>query len=130
MWLGGRENEDDVRRRLFERLEQGVERLLAEHMDLIDDEDLVNAFLGRNTDRIAHAVHVFNAIVRGGVEFDDVERGTQRFPIHRIVDAVDHAGQNPRHRGFSNTPRTAEQIGMIQPFLFDRVPKRIAHMFL
>ena len=39
--LGRRHHEHDVRRRLFDRLEEGVERLRRESMDLVDDEDLV-----------------------------------------------------------------------------------------
>ena len=39
--LGGGEDELRVRRRLLQRLQEGVERLLGEHVDLVDDVDLV-----------------------------------------------------------------------------------------
>ena len=39
--LGRRHHEDDVRRRLFDRLEERIEGLLRETMDLVDDEDRV-----------------------------------------------------------------------------------------
>ena len=39
--LRRRHHEDDVRRRLLDRLEQRVERVRRELMDLVDDEDLV-----------------------------------------------------------------------------------------
>ena len=39
--LGGGEDELRVRRRLLQRLQEGVERLLREHVDLVDDVDLV-----------------------------------------------------------------------------------------
>ena len=39
--LGRRHHEDDVRRRLFDRFQQRVERVVRELMDFVDDEDLV-----------------------------------------------------------------------------------------
>ena len=39
--LGRGENELGVRRRLLERLQEGVERLVREHVDFVDDVDLV-----------------------------------------------------------------------------------------
>ena len=46
--LGGCEDEDGMRRRLLERLEECVERLLREHVHLVDDEHAVAANLRRN----------------------------------------------------------------------------------
>jgi hypothetical protein len=48
--LGRREQEFHVRRRLFQRLQKRVERVLGQHVDFIDDVDLV---AGRHR-RIAH----------------------------------------------------------------------------
>src|SRR3546814_1020177 len=39
--IGGRKNELDVRRRLLKRLQQRVERALRQHVDFIDQIDLV-----------------------------------------------------------------------------------------
>src|SRR6516225_10981597 len=41
MDLGRREDEFDTGRWLFERLQQGVEGVLREHVDFVDDVDLV-----------------------------------------------------------------------------------------
>ena len=49
--LGRREDEFDVGRRLFERLQQRVEGVLREHVDFVDDVDLVP----RRDRPIAHA---------------------------------------------------------------------------
>ena len=44
--LGRGEDEDHVRRRLLEGLEEGVEGLRGEHVDFVDDVDLVAAVAG------------------------------------------------------------------------------------
>ena len=53
--LGRGEDEDDVRRRLFERLEERVERLRREHVDFVDDVDLVRAPDGREARRFSRS---------------------------------------------------------------------------
>lgn len=40
MDIGGCEDHDDLRRRLFEGLQQSVEGLCGEHVDFVDDVDL------------------------------------------------------------------------------------------
>ena len=50
--LGRREHELDVGRRLFERLQQRVEGVLRQHVDFVDDVDLV----ARRDRPVAHAV--------------------------------------------------------------------------
>jgi hypothetical protein len=48
MLLGSGEDEDDMLRWLFQRLEKGVEGGCREHVDLIDDKHLILAYLRRN----------------------------------------------------------------------------------
>ena len=61
--FGGGENELHMRRRLFEGLEKGVERLLREHVHFVDDVDLV---AGEDR-RVAHALENFAYVVDAGV---------------------------------------------------------------
>ena len=44
--FGGRQDEDGVGRRLLQRLQQGVESRRGEHVDFVDDIDLVTALVG------------------------------------------------------------------------------------
>jgi hypothetical protein len=44
--LRGRQHEDDVRRRLLQRLEERVEGRLGQHVDLVDDVDLAPPLAG------------------------------------------------------------------------------------
>ncbi|MGY4449719.1 hypothetical protein ACVWZR_004379 [Bradyrhizobium sp. i1.3.1] len=70
--LGGREHEFGVLRRFLQRLQEGVERRRRQHVDFVDNVDLV-AGAGR---RVAHAVidlaDVVDAGVRGRVHLQHV----------------------------------------------------------
>ena len=70
--LGRRKDELDVRRRLFNELEQCVETLRGDHVGLIQDEDLV-AVAGRGKDcALAQFAGVVDTIVAGGVNLNYV----------------------------------------------------------
>ena len=72
--LGRRHHEDDVRRRLFDRLEQRVERRGREPVHLVDDEHLVA--VAHRGDRQAlddHLADVVDAGVGGGVDLEHVD---------------------------------------------------------
>ena len=86
------EHEDDVGRRLLERLQQRVRGVCRERVGLVQDVDLV-APLGRLLrDAFDDLADVVDAAVRRGVHLDHVERG-------RIMDApADRAGAVGRRR--------------------------------
>ncbi len=71
--LGGREQELHVPRRLLQRLQQPVEGRFRQHVDLVDDIDLV----ARRDRRIAHRLNdladVVDACVAGGIHLDHVD---------------------------------------------------------
>lgn len=70
--LGGGEDERCAWRRLFQRLEQGVEGFAREHVRFVDDEDLVAAFHRRVGDGLAQAAGVVDAAVGRAVDFHHV----------------------------------------------------------
>ncbi|GJE72535.1 hypothetical protein CHKEEEPN_4092 [Methylorubrum podarium] len=70
--LGGGEHELGVGRRFLQRLQEGVERLLREHVDLVDDVDLVAGRDRRVADAVDDAAHVVDAGMRGGVHLQHV----------------------------------------------------------
>ena len=74
MDFGRRENEYRVIGRLFEGLQQSVERRLGEHVDLVDDVDLVPALVGRIAYLVAQVANVVDAAIAGRVDLDEVER--------------------------------------------------------
>ena len=71
--LGGRQDENGMRRRLFQRLQQGVEGCRGEHVDFVDDVDFVAPLVGGKIDLIAQVAHIFDAGVGGGVDLDQVQ---------------------------------------------------------
>ena len=91
--LGRRHHEDDVRRRLFDRLQQRVEGLVREPVDLVDDEDLVAVADRRHAeagdDDLADLVDLG---VGRGVDLEDVDVAALR-----DLDAgVAHAARDRR----------------------------------
>ena len=72
--LGGREDEFDVRRRLFECFEESVEGTGGEHVDLIDVNDAEAAGSGGEANGFEERADFVDLVVGGAVDFQDVER--------------------------------------------------------
>ncbi len=126
--FGGGEHEFGVLRRLFQRLQEGVERRGREHVDFVDDVDLV----ARARRRIAHAVvdlaHIIDAGMGSGVHFQhvDVPAFHDRLAMHarhRHVDGrslhrsvrqfvVQRAGENPRRGGLADAAHAGQDPGL------------------
>ena len=140
--IGGREDERDVRGRLFERLQQRVRRRGREHVHLVDDVHLaprggaeaeVHAL-----DEVAHGV---DAVVRGRVELDEVEEGAARdrqavlalaagLAVGAEIEAVQRAGEDARGGRLAGATRTGEEVGVAGPLLAHRVAKRVRDVTL
>ena len=73
--LGGGEDEDGVRRRLLQGLQEGVPGLFGQHVGLVEDVDLPAAGGGRVGDPLAQVADVIDRAVGGGVHLDHVDRG-------------------------------------------------------
>ena len=76
--VGGGQDEDDVRGRLLQRLEERVEGGAGEQVHLVDDVDLVAAAGRRVLDVLAQGADLLDAAVGGGVDLDDVHRRAGR----------------------------------------------------
>ncbi len=134
--LGRGEDEDGLRRRLLQRLQEAVEGLLGQHMDLVDDIDLV---AGRGW-RIAHAVDQLADVVDAGmgrsVHLQDVDMPALRDRDARIAaaaglgrglalavlaDAVERAGDDPGGRGLADAADPGQQECMRDPASAQRI---------
>ena len=71
--LGRAEDELHVLGRLFQRLEQGVERLAREHVDFVDDVDLEPRPAGANVDVLPQLADLVDAAIAGAVDFQHVD---------------------------------------------------------
>ena len=144
--LGRGEDELDVGRRLFERLQQRVEGVLRQHVHFVDDVDLV----ARRDRPVAHAVgqlaDVVDAGARGRVHLDHVDmavlgdgaavartapHGLDRRPARAVgADAVERAGDDARGRRLADAAHAGEDEGMGDPPGGDRVRERAHHRLL
>ena len=93
--LGRGEDEDGVRRRLLERLQEGVPRLPGEHVRLVEDVDLPVARRGHVADPLAQVADVVDRAVRGGVHLDHVERGAGGDRDARLALPARASGSGP-----------------------------------
>lgn len=120
-------------RRLLERLEQRVERRRREHVDLVDDIDLVLAAHRGKVDGVDDFLaHIVHARAGGGIELVDIGVVTLGNELALLASTVGHAaactlgarrlgiaaqqrlGQNARHGGLARAARSAEQVGVGQ----------------
>ena len=72
--FGGRKDEDDVLRRFFERFQERVEGAVREHVDFVDNENLVLADDGRILHALDHVADVVDASIGCSVYFEHVHR--------------------------------------------------------
>ena len=122
MGFGGGQDEDDVRRRLLQRLEQGVGGLVGEHVDFVDDIDLVARLVGGIVDLLPQVADIVDAAVAGGINLDHIQgpalgdglahgAGIARLAL-AVGEAVDRLGQDARGAGLAGAARAAEEIGV------------------
>ena len=138
--LGRGKDEFDVLRRLLQRLEQRVERSRRQHVDLVDDVDLILPARGGVADIVPQFAHLLDAIVAGAVDLQDVQAdpagnltagiaNAARFGGRR-VDAAERLGQDARGRRLADATRADEEISMREPVLRDRVFEGARDVFL
>ncbi len=132
--LSGGQHEDDVWRRLLQRLEQRIEGRRGQHMDLVDHVDFVAAAAAHQVGVLAQLADVVHTGIRGGVYLDDVRRVAghdlaageafvARLAVAR-VGAVDRLGQQARRTGLAGAARPTEEIGVGEPPLTHGVEQR------
>src|SRR5262249_25166825 len=83
-----------------------------------------------------------NAAIRGGVDFDHIDRVPCPYLRARVTDsaglghrvvlraAIERHGPNPGHRRFPDAPMPAENIPLAYPALFNSVSERTRNVFL
>ena len=147
--VGGAQHKDHVRRRLLERLEQRVKRRRREHVDLVDDIDLVLAAHRGKVDGVDDLLaHIVYAGTACGIELVDIWVVALGDELTLLAGTVGHAaactlgarrlgiaaqqrlGKNTRHGGLARAARSAEQVGVGQAPLGDGVLERRDDMLL
>ncbi len=140
--LGRRQDEDCVRRRLFESLQEGLKGGRGDRVDLVDDEHLPAVTRGRvrhDFDEIARLVHF---AVRGAVDLERVQRAalehlharranparSRRRPVGRA--AVDRGREEARRRRLADPARPRKEVRVREPVGGNRVRERADDLVL
>ena len=135
-----RENENHMGRRFFERLEERVEGACREHVDFVDDENLVLADDGRVLHTFNHIADVIDARIGSSVDFVNIHRVaagnilaaialTARVQRVRAL-AVQRTGENSGAGGFAHTTGAGKKECMMETTALDGVLKSLCDMFL
>ena len=141
--FGRGEDEDYAGRRLLQDLEEGVPRLAREHVGLVEDVDLVAAFLrGGVHGAFAQFPGVVHSAVGCGVDLHDVQRrvappdagavlaAAAGLAVGLALRAVEGHRQDPGQRGLADAPRAAEEVGVADPSPRQSVLESLGDVFL
>ena len=103
-------------------------------MNLVDDVDFEMASTWGVTNVVAQLSHLFDTVIAGAVDFEDVETvavgdllATITFAAgrhRRAMNAIERLGQDARGRGFSDPAWAHEQVRVRESILFDSVLQR------
>ena len=139
--LGRREHERHVRRRLLERLQQRVEGLGREHVDFVDDVDLLAQHGGLVPHRLRELADRIDAAIRGAIHLEVVDgaalvdrvagRAGVARPLRRVRrEAVQRLPDDPCERGLAAAAGAAEQERVMDAPRRERVAERARDVLL
>ena len=132
--LGRAEDEDEVRRRLFDQLQERVPGGIRQLVRLVEDVDLEAALDRLEDDVVADLADVVDPALAGGVHLDDVQRdavGDRHAGVaglvrrrRRALLAVERLGEDSRQRRLPGPARAREEVCLPHLVVGDRVAKR------
>ena len=139
--VGGAENEDDVLGRLLQRLEQRIERRRRQHVNLVNDVDLVAAAHGREAhtadDLLTNIVDpgarrrvklVDVRMLTCGDELTVLARAVRELPCAAL--AHEGLGEDACHGRLARATWATKEVGMAGPALKDGMLQRGDDMLL
>lgn len=141
MDFSGSEDEDGMRRRLFKGFKQGVRGAGTQHVNFVNDVDLVPRFVRSVINSFPEVADIIHAGVAGGVNFNDIQSsafgdclthlaGIAGFTLAFSGETVDRLGENASGAGLAGTAWTAEKIGMRNMAAAQGVLQRLGRLFL
>ena len=124
----------------FQRLEQRIERVLGQHVHLVDEVHLVAPARRQVLRVLDYLAHVVDAGVAGGVDLEQVDEAAR---IHRLAHRADAAGFGPdatfaiqalgedaRDRGLAHAAGSGEEEGVMHPSRIQRIGQGTDDMLL
>ena len=140
MGLGGRQYEKHKGRRFLQGFQQGIESLVGQHVDFVDDVNLIAGLRRRELHVFPQVADLVDPPVGGGVDLIDIHR---RAFVDQLAGTATVAGRRRRSflavqrlrqhfggAGLAGSARSGEQVGMGNPPRRDRVFQCHAHVFL
>ena len=129
-----------MRRRLFERLEQRIERALGEHVHFVNQKDFELSATRDVLGTLNQFANIIDTVIGRGVNFHHIEVSagvdilaggalSAGFGTGALL-AVETLGKDTGDSGFANAARTGKQEGMMDPAGFQRIGQCLDHMGL
>ena len=138
--IGGAENEFDMRRGLFQRFQQRVERRRGQHVNFVDNVNLESAAAWANGSVGPQLTNLVDTAVTGTVNFQHVNVFTDGYRFANLAFvarfggrprfAIQALGENSSAGSLSDSAGTGEQVSMSDAVGFDRVGKRLGNVAL
>ena len=140
MQFRGGKHEENMLRRLFQGLQQGIKGLCGEHMDFIDYDDLISALGREEADILLQFPYFLNTTVGGTIYLMDIH-GIAACNLHamftlvardfcRSLLAIKGLGNQPGKSCLAHSPNTAENKGMGNAIPVNTILKRPDNRFL
>ena len=143
--IGRSQHKFEVLRRLFQRLQHGIECRVGQHVHLVDHEDLETPLHRLVHSLLEQTLHFIHTAVRGRIQFNVVGKATAiNFSTCRANTArrsgnsalaigtgtVHRFSKNTRYRGLAYTTCAGEQIRMVQTLLRERIAQGLHNVLL
>ncbi len=144
--LRGGHHEDDVRGRLFEGFEQGIEGGIGDLVRFIEQNDFEAVAGGAVAGGVAQLANLVDAAVGGGVDFEHIDGvaganfetgvaneaglGGGPFRAADLVPAVERRGQDAGDGGLADAAMAAEDVAVRYAVLRERVQQRTRDVVL
>jgi hypothetical protein len=122
MDFGGSQDKNDMGRRFFKSLEQGVRGFLSQHMNLIYNIDLVTSLVGSIIDPLTEVSDFIDTPIAGSINLNHIQSpafgyclahgaSIARFTL-AIGETIHRLGQNASGTGLTCASWTVEKIGV------------------
>ena len=138
--VGGTEDELHMLGRLFQRFQQRIEGCCGQHVNFVNDVNLVTSTTGADAHVRSQGTDFVNPAIAGPVDLDHVNVFTG---INRLSDVIfvikfstrtarviQRLGKDPRRAGLAHSSGTGKQVSMPDAPGFDRVGQRLTDVLL
>ena len=140
LWVGRAKNKLHMQRRFLKRLKQSVERLRREHVDFVDDVNLVFRTTGSNGGVGTKLTNLVDAAIGSTINLEHIDVFAGRYRLANItlitrrhrwaLFAIQALGENPGRRSLADSSRTGKQVSVPDTVFVDRIGKRRCNMAL